>query len=43
VNYRKAQTVRDGKFYEVFANSKNIVANDALWKEYLTEWAHEEE
>lgn len=43
VNYRKAQTGRDGKFYEVLADSKNIMANDALWKEYLTEWPHEEE
>ncbi|MSS15032.1 BREX-1 system adenine-specific DNA-methyltransferase PglX [Lachnospiraceae bacterium Oil+RF-744-WCA-WT-11] len=43
VNYRKAQTGRNGKFYEVFADSKNIMANDALWKEYLTEWPHEEE
>lgn len=43
VNYRKTQTGRDGKFYEVLADSKNIMANDALWKEYLTEWPHEEE
>ena len=43
VNYRKAQTGRDGKFYEVLADSKNIMANDALWKEYLTEWPHEDE
>ena len=43
VNYRKAQTGRDGEFYEVLADSKNIMANDALWKEYLTEWPHEEE
>ncbi|MDD6448763.1 MAG: BREX-1 system adenine-specific DNA-methyltransferase PglX [Lachnospiraceae bacterium] len=43
VNYRKAQTGHDGKFYEVLADSKNIMANDTLWKEYLTEWPHEEE
>lgn len=43
VNYRKAQTGRDGKFYEVLADSKNIMANDTLWKEYLKEWPHEEE
>ena len=43
VNYRKAQTGRDGKFYEVLADSKNIMAKDALWKEYLTEWPHEED
>lgn len=43
VNYRKAQTGREGKFYEVLADSKNIMANDTLWKEYLTEWPHEEE
>ena len=41
VNYRKAQTGRDGKFYEVLADSKNIMANDSLWKEYMTEWPHE--
>ncbi|MGN0838928.1 MAG: BREX-1 system adenine-specific DNA-methyltransferase PglX [Pyramidobacter sp.] len=43
VNYRKAQTGRDGKFYEVLADSKNLMANDALWHEYLTEWPHEDE
>ena len=43
VNYRKVQTGRDGKFYEVLADSKNIMANDALWKEYLTEWPREDE
>ena len=42
VNYRKAQAGRDGKFYEVLADSKNIMANDTLWKEYLKEWPHEE-
>ena len=43
VNYRKAQTSRDGKFYEVLADSKKIMAKDSLWKEYLTEWPHEED
>lgn len=42
INYRKAQTGRDGKFYEVLADSKNIMAKDALWHEYLTEWHHEQ-
>lgn len=42
INYRKAQTGRDGKFYEVLADSKNIMAKDALWHEYLTEWYHEQ-
>lgn len=42
VNYRKAQTGRDGKFYEVLADSKAIMAKDALWHEYLTEWHHEQ-
>ena len=26
VNYRKLQTAQDGKFYEVLADSKNIMA-----------------
>ena len=26
VNYRKIQTARDGKFYEVLADSRNIMA-----------------
>ena len=26
VNYRKLQTANDGKFYEVLADSKNIMA-----------------
>lgn len=43
INYRKAQTGRDGKFYEVLADSKAIMAKDALWHEYLTEWPHEKE
>lgn len=42
VNYRKVQTGRDGKFYEVLADSKAIMAKDALWHEYLTEWPHEQ-
>lgn len=42
INYRKAQTGRDGKFYEVLADSRNIMAKDALWHEYLTEWYHEQ-
>lgn len=42
INYRKAQTGRDGKFYEVLADSKAIMAKDALWHEYLTEWPHEQ-
>lgn len=42
INYRKVQTGRDGKFYEVLADSKNIMAKDALWHEYLTEWPHEQ-
>lgn len=42
INYRKAQTGRDGKFYEVLADSKAIMAKDALWHEYLTEWHHEQ-
>lgn len=42
INYRKAQTGRDGKFYEVLADSQNIMAKDALWHEYLTEWHHEQ-
>ena len=28
VNYRKLQTAADGKFYEVLADSKNIVAKE---------------
>lgn len=42
INYRKVQTGRDGKFYEVLADSKNIMAKDALWHEHLTEWPHEQ-
>lgn len=42
INYRKVQTGRDGKFYEVLADSKAIMAKDALWHEYLTEWPHEQ-
>lgn len=42
INYRKVQTGRDGKFYEVLADSKAIMAKDALWHEYLTEWYHEQ-
>lgn len=42
INYRKVQTGRDGKFYEVLADSKAIMAKDALWHEYLTEWHHEQ-
>lgn len=42
VNYRKVQTGRDGKFYEVLADSKAIMAKDSLWHEYLTEWPHEQ-
>lgn len=43
INYRKVQTGRDGKFYEVLADSKAIMAKDSLWHEYLTEWPHEKE
>lgn len=42
INYRKVQTGRDGKFYEVLVDSKAIMAKDALWHEYLTEWPHEQ-
>ena len=28
VNYRKIQTAADGKFYEVLADSKNIMAKE---------------
>lgn len=28
VNYRKVQTARDGRFYEVLADSKSIVAKE---------------
>lgn len=38
INYRKVQTGSDGKFYEVLADSKQIMAKDELWKQYLTEW-----
>ena len=38
INYRKVQTGSDGKFYEVLADSKQIMAKDDLWKQYLTEW-----
>ena len=38
VNYRKLQTANDGKFYEVLADSKNIMANDKLWKQYVETW-----
>jgi hypothetical protein len=34
INYRKAQTANDGKFYEVLADSQSIMANDKLWKQY---------
>jgi hypothetical protein len=43
VNYRKAQTGRDGKFYPILADSKKIMAKDKLWNEYLTEWPHKKE
>lgn len=43
INYRKAQTGRDGKFYEVLADSQAIMVKDSLWHEYLTEWPHEKE
>lgn len=43
VNYRKAQTGRDGKFYPILADSKKIMGNDKLWNEYLTEWPHKKE
>ena len=42
INYRKAQTGRDGQFYEVLADSKAIMSKDSLWHEYLTEWPHEQ-
>lgn len=38
VNYRKLQIANDGKFYEVLADSKNIMANDKLWKQYVETW-----
>ena len=41
VNYRKLQTAQDGKFYEVLADSKQIMAKDELWKRYLKEWSSE--
>lgn len=41
VNYRKLQTVQDGKFYEVLADSKQIMAKDELWKQYLNAWGSE--
>ena len=34
INYRKVQTASDGKYYEVLADAKNIMANDNLWKQY---------
>ena len=34
INYRKIQTASDGKYYEVLADAKNIMANDKLWKQY---------
>lgn len=34
INYRKVQTASDGKYYEVLADAKNIMANDKLWKQY---------
>ena len=34
INYRKIQTANDGKYYEVLADAKNIMANDKLWKQY---------
>ena len=41
VNYRKLQTASDGKFYEVLADSKQIMAKDELWKQYLNGWGSE--
>ena len=41
VNYRKLQTASDGKFYEVLADSKQIMAKDELWKQYLNAWGSE--
>ena len=41
VNYRKLQTAQDGKFYEVLADSKQIMAKDELWKQYLNGWGSE--
>lgn len=34
INYRKVQSANDGKYYEVLADAKNIMANDKLWKQY---------
>ena len=34
INYRKVQTANDGRYYEVLADAKNIMANDKLWKQY---------
>ena len=34
INYRRVQTANDGKYYEVLADAKNIMANDKLWKQY---------
>ena len=34
INYRKVQTANDGKYYEVLADAKSIMANDKLWKQY---------
>lgn len=34
INYRKIQTANDGKYYEVLADAKSIMANDKLWKQY---------
>ncbi len=40
INYRRIQTTNDGKFYEVLADSKGIMANDKLWKQYIDgEWS----
>ena len=41
VNYRKLQTAQDGKFYEVLADFKQIMAKDELWKQYLNGWGSE--
>lgn len=38
INYQKVQTGSDGIFYEVLADSKQIMAKDELWKQYLKEW-----
>ena len=35
INYRKLQTANDGIFFDVLTDSKNIMANDKLWKQYI--------